>query len=687
MTEYAAAPRKGAGKTLTGITGTHSEVLRLQGTGLLSVLLQDKTTKRNIVWGSGAYARLGEEYRPEREITPRLITGTSGFVLCSRAEKSSVQRQERTRASAEVFTPLGICRLMNDHADSVWFGKKGATDGGQMDFSGLKPKRGLAPWQMYADARRLEITCGEAPFLVSRYDASTGEKIPVAERTGLLDRKLRAVGENAADIDEWHKWALRALQSVYGYEYQGDNLLIARINALMDYEEHMLARWGAAPSQKRLAAAANVIAWNLWQMDGLTCRVPCAAREQPAQMTLFGEEEKNAAMPDGQMTLFGDVQGARTEIFGEEEPPAPLCKVYDWRRQNSREFIGIGKGERRMKFDFVIGNPPYQEENVGKNNQARPIYHFFMDSAYKIASKVELITPARFLTEEGGTSNAWNKKILSSNKIKVLHYFRNSKDVFSGVDIKGGVVIIYFDKNANFEPIGVFIHDDILYGIFDKTRRNFTGNVGDLVHSPDSYRFTDVMFQEHPELVNRTDKQHAKAVSSSVFARYPEIFFESEQNDSVKIVGRNKGKRVIFWTYKRYLNDPGNINTWKLLIAGAIGSGKYGEVLSEPIVMGPDSAHTQTFVSMGEFETEYEAKALYKYIKTKFSRALLGIMKTTHNNQSKTTWSKIPLQDFTEKSDIDWSQDVAGIDRQLYAKYGLTDAEIAFIETHVKEMA
>ncbi len=338
-----------------------------------------------------------------------------------------------------------------------------------------------------------------------------------------------------------------------------------------------------------------------------------------------------------------------------------------------------------MKFDFVIGNPPY--ESVGENNQSKPVYNLFMDSAYEVGEVVELITPARFLSQAGATPKAWNRKILNSNNVKVLSYYDNSADVFSGVDIKGGVVITYFDKNSNFEPIGVFIKNENLRGIFDKVKRTLSENIGDLVHSPDSFRFTDEMFVENPELIDRTDKAHLKAVASSVFDRYPEIFSDEKSEDkNIKIIGRKNGERKSFYTKAIYLNNQGNLYKWKVLVAGAIGTGTFGESLSDFIVAEPNTAHTQTFVSMGEFETKYEAESLVKYLKTKFARALLGIMKTTQNNQSKVVWSKIPLQDFTESSDIDWSASILNIDRQFYKKYGLSEEEINFIESKVKEM-
>ena len=339
-----------------------------------------------------------------------------------------------------------------------------------------------------------------------------------------------------------------------------------------------------------------------------------------------------------------------------------------------------------MKFDFIIGNPPYQDENVGENNQAKPIYNLFMDGAYEIGDVVELITPARFLTRAGATPKSWNEKMLNSKHFKVLLYAEDSSKMFNGVDIKGGVAITYYNNNEEYDPIEVFIKKDELRSIFDKIKLHLDNNVGSLVHSPDSYRFTDIMFAENPELVNRTDKAHAKAVASSVFDRYPEIFREFEKEGDVKVIGRKNNERKVLYTKMQYLNDPGNLHTWKVLIAGAIGTGAFGETISEPVVSDPRTAHTQTFVSMGEFKTKYEAEALSLYLKTKFARAMLGIMKTTQNNQSKVVWSKIPLQNFTESSDIDWTKSVKEIDKQLYAKYGLDETEIDFIESHVKEM-
>jgi len=642
---------------------------------VLPLLLTDRSAKKNIIFATDSYADRGEGYGAKNQITEQALNVAGRCIIQPRVLKNSDEQLLRTRKKAEVFTPAWVCCLMNNHIDEEWFGrpdvfgKLTGQDWTPSEEPVQLPKR--RRWQTYIDSRRLEITCGEAPYLVSRYDMATGEIIPIKDRIGILDRKLRIVGENAATEEEWLKWSFRAFQSVYGYEYQGDNLLIARINLLLTYIDYMQDRWDRKPTSKELQEVAKVISWNIWQMDGLKGSIPLGALyEEYHQLTIFD--------------IFGMDAGGK-----EEEPEEYIpCRIYDWRGQNkSIEFNAFREGRNgSMKFDFIIGNPPYQDDYVGSNNQAKPVYNLFMDNAYEIGDIVELITPARFLTQAGATPKDWNKKMLNDEHFKVLHYEEDSSKVFSGVDIKGGVVVSYHSQKDTFEPIEVFVKSDELRMVFDRVKGHLKNNIGNLVHSPDSFRFTDVLFEENPDLIGRTDKQHAKAVASSVFERYPEIFHENGYEGDVKVIGRKKNERVTFFAKAVYFNDQGNLHKWKVLMAGAIGSGTFGESLSEPIIAEPESAHTQTFVSMGEFDTEYQANSLASYLKTKFARALLGIMKTTQNNQSKVTWSKIPLQDFTPASDIDWSQSVAGIDRQLYAKYGLSDEEIAFIETHVKEM-
>ena len=212
-------------------------------------------------------------------------------------------------------------------------------------------------------------------------------------------------------------------------------------------------------------------------------------------------------------------------------------------------------------------------------------------------------------------------------------------------------------------------------------------NISGFVYSPDSYRLTDTMFEENPDLVGRADDSHAKAVASSVFERYPEVFSDtkpSDDDDYIQIYGSQNGERTYKFIKRKYVAQHNNLDKWKVFVPGANGTGVIGEVVSTPVIGQPVVGHNQTFVSLGEFETEFEAESLLKYIKSKFGRIMLGIMKTTHNNQSKNTWSKVPMQDFTPDSDIDWTKSIPEIDQQLYTKYGLSQEEIDFIEQKVK---
>ena len=186
----------------------------------LSILVKDKTTKKNIVWATDGYTQFGEMYSEGSQLTVEALTGFDPIMIQPRIKKALVKQQERTRSHAEVFTPSWICNKMNNYCDEEWFGRKNVfnieieqswkTVHNKIEFHEKKD------WKQYIDSRRLEITCGEAPYIVSRYDASTGEIIDIVDRIGILDRKLRIVGENANDQDEWLKWATRAFQSVYG---------------------------------------------------------------------------------------------------------------------------------------------------------------------------------------------------------------------------------------------------------------------------------------------------------------------------------------------------------------------------------------------------------------------------------------------------------------------------------------
>ena len=636
------------------------DILKLNSMGLINKLLADKTTKKNIMWATDAYRNLGERFERNQEIKSERITGSYSDVIKTRARKAMEQQAQRTKQHAEVFTPLWIVQKMNDYADEVWFGRgnvffDGATPTAEIEFPPDKP------WQTYVDSRRLEITCGEAPYLVTRYNVETGEAIEVENRAGILDRKLRVVNENAKTQEEWLKWSYRALESTYGYEFQGDNLLIARVNLLMTFEENLQFRWGRKPALTEYIKAANIIVWNMWQMDGLTDTIPYNKATDNAQLNLFD--------------CF-DLE----EHIKKIDSTQPHCYIYNWRAREPLEFTTLKRGNKRMKFDFIIGNPPYQDETESDSTRMPPIYNLFMEESYKISDKVELITPARFLFDAGYTPKSWNQKMLADEHFKVLYYEAKSGNIFSNTDIKGGIAISYRDVTRDFEAIGTFTIYPELNSILQKVLTTSANFLNSICYPALSYGLTPLMQQEHPDTVGR--------LRTSAFTKLEEIFFDEKPNDGheyIQMIGLLGTKRAIKFVRKDYIKTPDNFEHYKIILPASNGSGAIGEVLSTPLIGQPLIGHTQTFISIGNFEHEEEANAALKYVKSKFARTLLGVLKITQHNPPE-KWKYVPLQDFTVNSDIDWSQSVEGIDRQLYAKYGLDDNEIAFIESHVKEM-
>lgn len=345
-------------------------------------------------------------------------------------------------------------------------------------------------------------------------------------------------------------------------------------------------------------------------------------------------------------------------------------------------------GNEDMKFDAIVGNPPYQIMATGDANGSDPIYHLFIDAACKLGEKVSFIHPARFLFNAGKTPKDWNEKMLNDEHYKVVQYWANSGDVFPTVDIKGGVAVTYWDKNKTFEKIGTFVAYDELRTILEKVKAKDFAMFSELVYGRDLYRLTDKLYEENPWAENRQSKGHKYDIGSNVFDTFPELFYEEKPNDDydyAKIFGREKNNRILKWIKKSYVKVPDNFDSYKIFIPKANGTGSIGEVLSTPIVGEPIVGSTQTFLSVGKFNTKEEAENCMKYIKTKFARAMLGTLKVTQDNPRE-TWLNVPLQDFTANSDIDWSNSVSEIDKQLYNKYGLSAEEVEFIESKVREM-
>lgn len=356
----------------------------------------------------------------------------------------------------------------------------------------------------------------------------------------------------------------------------------------------------------------------------------------------------------------------------------------------NEKFGHLAKEDTDVKFDCIVGNPPYQTEL--KNTSDKPVYNLFMDSAYSIADCVMLITPARFLFNAGKTPKDWNKKMLNDEHLKVVKYIANGKSVFPNTDIKGGVAITLHSMKQAFKPIKVFIVFDELRSIFDKVQDRNETPISTVMYGTSSYRFTDAMHADYPQVEGMLSAGHKYDLASNTTSNLLDIVFTKSKDDGkVGIWGRLDNERQLFYIKKEYVTGPDNFDKYKVIIPGANGCGALGETISTPMIgtpmIGtPMIGYTQTFISIGCFDTENEAKACLKYVKTKFARVLLGILKITQSNKSN-VWRFVPLQDFTSSSDIDWSLPVPQIDEQLYAKYGLSDEEIDFIESHVKAMA
>ena len=323
---------------------------------VLETLLADRTTGKNIIWADNEYEGLGEGYAGADEITVARITGANSGVIKPRIAKEAERQSQRTKSRAEVFTPSWLCNQMNNDLDEAWFGRRDAFNVETVDDEGARgwaattepvefPKAKGHGWHAYVEATRLEITCGEAPFVCSRYDTVTGRALPVAERVGFLDRKLRVVSEKVKTREEWVTWALAALKATYAFEYQGDNLLIARINVLETFAEHLSERWGEAPTEQELDQAAQVVSWNLWQMDGFTDAVPTHELGAQPASTLAPAQLKRKQ--GSFLELFDDVF-ADAASPGAEPPDAPatvpLCVLYDWKNDERFEFTALKGG-------------------------------------------------------------------------------------------------------------------------------------------------------------------------------------------------------------------------------------------------------------------------------------------------------------------------------------------------------
>lgn len=362
------------------------------------------------------------------------------------------------------------------------------------------------------------------------------------------------------------------------------------------------------------------------------------------------------------------------------------------------KFGHLAKEGTGVKFDYIVGNPPYQvNDGGGTGSSAKSVYQLFSDISKNLATVHCLVQPARWMVGGRGLDE-YRDSMINDTHIKAIDDFADSKSVFSNVEISGGIVIYVYD-NGYSGPVDYTRHS------FDNTttmkrslkeqdckiviRENTLVNIYHAVRDYDktAKHISDITSASKPYGLRTDAIGHESKYGLPAMSR-------SKIDDGYSILGIDLNrKRVTVYVDKDYpFPKMGNINKYKLFVSNAYGAGKaIGEsentiVIGAPVIATPNQACTETFLEIGSFDTKYEVENLYSYFKTKFFRTLLGIKKQTQKT-NRSTYSFVPLQDFTPSSDIDWSLPVPQIDEQLYAKYGLSDDEIDFIESHVKAMA
>ena len=364
-----------------------------------------------------------------------------------------------------------------------------------------------------------------------------------------------------------------------------------------------------------------------------------------------------------------------------------------------------------MKFNAIVGNPPYQVVS-DVNNRQTPIYHLFYQIAEKLSSIYSLISPARFLFNAGLTPPEWNQKMLNNEHIKVAYYTEDSSQLFPNTNINGGVAIIYRNTNLTFKPIRRFIPHDTLSIIASRFKKDETNNLTSIMYGGRSdLKFNETFLKDYPNSKedrlafiqrkrpnvtalgpNEEYELKSSTLEALSYAFKPDV---DNKEEYYHILGLVESKRTWRYIERKYMSprypNNNNINKFKVIIAesdgaaGQIGKPIPAQICGIPCVGNPYDSATSTFMSIGAFDSEEQAINCSKYIKTKFLRCLLGILKVTQHTPP-SVWAYIPLQDFSSSSDIDWSASIEDIDRQLYQKYNLSEEEIAFIEKTIKPM-
>lgn len=617
---------------------------------LLEILLIDRTTNKNIIWATDNYSIYGVGYQCKDYITIETLIKEYEIIIRPRAKRSSEEQSNRTRNMAEVSTPIWICNKQNNLIDNRWFGVDNLfntevddtwiTNTTHINF----PTTSGKTWQDYINDVRLEITCGEAPYLVSRYDSISGCNTELSQRIGLLDRKLRVVSENTYTETEWIKWAIKSYQNTYGYDWQGDNVLLARINLFFTFIDYYMAKFNKEPTIDTLKEIAKIISWNIWQMDGLNCVVP-----------------------------YSDI----------------CCIIKNWNTNKNELFVNFindtDTKDTTLHFDVVVGNPPYQQnisKSEGNKSLSKQLYPKFIMIALKISSKyVSLITPSRWFTGDAQDRSFIKLRdelaTNNNNHFYQIHNFGDSSNIFIGVAL-GAVNYFLYDKS--------YEGDCQFYNDLNKTpsiRPLFETGVDVIIalNSTVSIVKKVISHSSFTSLMSLTKGRNAFGITG---AQEKSISSTEYFDGAYKI---RCAHDTIKYVKEDYISKNKDIaDSWKVFIsksngaAGLLSDGKCVSIIGTAYVGDNRSVCTDSLIPIGKFDNKIEANNLHKYMSTKFLRFMVGIMKVSQNLHQN-VYKFVPVQNFTDNSDINWNMSIENIDQQLYNKYKLTSEEIDYIES------
>ncbi|MGY4104917.1 Eco57I restriction-modification methylase domain-containing protein [Ignavigranum ruoffiae] len=614
---------------------------------ILDNLLSDRTTNKNIRWGTDNYSYLGSDYSEDREIKVDLITGWHDGLIQPRADKANDVQLARTRNRAEVFTPSWIVEKQVN-----------AVIDGMLDID----------LEQFLSTKWLEITCGEGPYMVNRYDMISGNIIPLKERAGFIDRKFRRLNQEIEDFNEWLRLAIIIYQSSYGYEYQGDSLLLARENLLLTFMDNFFYMFGAVPPEDVQLHITDIISKNVFQMDGLTYQVP------------YSDDGRESV----QLSLFEEIEE------GSKEPME--ARIYLWNKKQTVNFKDLMGGSSEMKFDVVIGNPPFHEDdNDSGKGSAKPKYHHFINAVKGMSpEKICLIVPSVWFTGGKGLNN-FRKRMLKDIHLKTIINFITPKEIFVNANLRGGVNYFVWDRFYNNSSKGIFTKN-ILHGetlsegmrplVYEDTELLIIDNKAIPILKKINKKvgsFSDGMY-----LDNIVSARNPFGFPTS-FKNKPEFKRNFESfSDPVKIYA-SKGA-VGYVERKDIKKNIDWVSKWKIFtpFANNVGTDLNDDNINF-IIGEPNSIVTETYLvfGVGLELNETQASNIGRYLQTYLVRYLISLAKANQNG-TRNTYQFVPLIDFKSDTQVKWSSD--DLDGQLFDYFELNNSEIKHVKKVIKEM-